>query len=64
MVKYVEETNELPRSKQQSCDSYADVKEFVQDPLVLEKLNFFIMIAYVRVPFLETFQTNNALHGR
>ena len=34
VVKYVEETNKLPRSKQPGSDSYIGVKEFVPDTLV------------------------------
>ena len=55
VVKYVDETNKLPRCKMPSCDSYADVNEFVQDPFVLAKMNFFIIIAKVLILFLEPF---------
>lgn len=59
--KYVAATLKLSKSKRPTCQSYINLCEYVDDPLVLAKLNFFVCIAKVLMPYLELFQTDKPM---
>jgi len=59
--KYVEEVCKLPKSKIPTSQSFKNLQEFVQDPLIVAKLQFFISIARILGPFLKKFQTDQPM---
>ena len=59
--KYAVATQKLSKSKRPTCQSYVNLQEYVNDPLMPAKLNFFVSIANVLVPFLELFQTDRPI---
>ena len=59
--KYVAATLKLSKSKRPTCQTYINLCEYVEDPLVLAKLNFFVCIAKVLMPYLELFQTDKPM---
>lgn len=57
-VKYVAETETKKRAQQPTCNSYAVLKEFTKDKLILAKLEFFRLVANILQPFLAFYQTD------
>ena len=59
--KYIATTLKLSKSKRPTCQSFVNLCEYVQDPLMLAKINFFVCIAKVLIPYLELFQTDKPM---
>ncbi|XP_048580627.1 uncharacterized protein LOC116610226 [Nematostella vectensis] len=59
--KYVDEVSKLPKSKIPTSQSFKNLQAFVQDPLIVAKLEFFISIARILGPFLKKFQTDQPM---
>lgn len=55
---YISSTQKMAKSKRHTCQSFVNPCEYV---LMLAKLNFFVCIAKVLVPFLELFQTEKPM---
>ena len=55
MVKIVNFWKKLPKSKQPKCDSYNLVKDAVNDPLTVAKLEFFIQIVGLLEAYLKSY---------
>lgn len=58
---YLSDVQKLPKSKQPTCQSYRNLLDFKQDPLVVAKLHFFISIAKMLTEFLKVFQTEKPM---
>lgn len=58
---YVRNVIQGPKSKIPTNQSFRNLKEFTQDPLVPAKLQFFISVARVLQPFLKKFQTDKPI---
>lgn len=58
---YISSTQKMAKSKRPTCQSFVNPCEYVQDPLMLANLNFFVCIAKVLVPFPELFQTEKPM---
>lgn len=58
IIKYVKKTVAGPKSKVPAIQSFQNLRDHVQDPLIIAKLQFFISIAKILQPFLKKFQTD------
>jgi len=45
--------------KQPKCKSFAALKAYVDDPLIVAKLNYFSFIAGLLTPYLTRYQSQN-----
>ena len=61
MVKIVNFWKKLPELKQSKCDSYNIVKDVVDDPLIVVKLEFFIYVAGLLEPYLKSYQSDQPM---
>ena len=60
MVKIVNFSKKLPKSKQPKCDSYDIVKDAADDPLTVAKLEFFCLCCwFVRIITLIVINQTN-----
>ena len=59
--KYITEVTKLPKSKIPKSQSFKNLQEFIRDPLIVAKLQFFICIARILGPFLKKFQTDQPM---
>ena len=61
VVKIVNFWKKPQKSKQPKCDSYNVVKDAVDDPLTVAKLEFFIYVVGLLEPYLKFYQSDHPL---
>lgn len=58
---YVEKISAGPKSLRPKCSSYNMVERSVKDPLMLAKLHYFVRVAKILHPFLQSFQADSPM---
>jgi hypothetical protein len=61
IVKYVEHISARPKSKVPKIQSFKTLQASIRDPLKIAKLQFFVHIAQLLLPFLKKYQTKKPL---